>query len=61
MMCMGHRELLHLAWIILLGWVIAPGLHAQVETITIQGTITNARGAALPGAMTQPRRMIHAK
>ncbi|HBE12405.1 MAG TPA: TonB-dependent receptor, partial [Flavobacteriales bacterium] len=42
------------AWCFLLGGMCTAELHAQGETITIQGTVTNGRGAALPGATIIP-------
>ena len=42
------------AWCFLLGGMWTAELHAQGETITIQGTVTNGRGAALPGATIIP-------
>lgn len=49
-----HRQVLRTAWVLLLGWILAPALMAQGETITLQGTVTNERGAALPGATVIP-------
>ena len=42
------------AWCFMLGGMCKAELQAQGETITIQGTVTNGRGAALPGATIIP-------
>ncbi|MBN32048.1 MAG: hypothetical protein CL845_08710 [Crocinitomicaceae bacterium] len=54
MISLLHRLGRRVECLVLFGWMAVTTLTAQSETIIIQGTVTNVRGAALPGATVIP-------